>query len=57
MLAADSHNQDVHELEGEVEALKLVDLDREGLEQYKPQLLKLNNGLESPITNIIDQSK
>lgn len=46
----------MHELEGEVEALKLVDLDREGLGEYRSQLKKLD-GLESPITSIIDQSK
>ena len=37
-LAADCVTNTVFELEGEVEALKLVDLDREGLAEYKPQL-------------------
>lgn len=56
VLAADFHNNDVYELEGEVEALKLVDLDREGLAEYRSQLKKFENGYETSITSIIDQS-
>lgn len=55
ILASETQSNDVHELEGEVAALKLVDLDREGLAEYKTQLKKLD-GLESPISSIIDQS-
>ncbi len=55
VLASETQSNEVHELEGEVAALKLVDLDREGLAEYKSQLKKLDN-LESPITTIIDQS-
>lgn len=40
VLAAD-YQYNVHELEGEVQALGLVDLDREGLSEYKDQLRKL----------------
>jgi hypothetical protein len=39
-----------------VEALKLVDLDREGLAEYRSQLKKFENGYETSITSIIDQS-
>jgi Ca2+-binding EF-hand superfamily protein len=35
VLAAECVYNPVHELEGDVEALKLIDLDREGLSQYK----------------------
>ena len=45
VLAADYQYNQVHELEGEVSALRLVDLDKEGLSEYKPQLQKfiINN--------------
>lgn len=38
-LAADSPNY-VHELEGEVDALRLVDMENEGLTEYLPQVNK-----------------
>lgn len=38
VLAADYDYNPVHELEGNVEALNLVDLESEGLEMYIPQL-------------------
>jgi hypothetical protein len=37
-LAADVSDENVHELEGDLQALRLVDLDAEGLSEYKPQL-------------------
>ena len=42
-LAATHRYNPIHELEGDVEALKLVDLDREGLSEYKPYLQRLFN--------------
>ncbi len=42
-LAATHRYNPLHELEGDVEALKLVDLDREGLSEYKPYLQRLFN--------------
>ena len=42
VLAADYTYNKVHELEGEVEALRLIDLDREGLGEYKEQLERLS---------------
>ena len=38
VLAADYRYNPVHELEGDVEALRLIDLDAEGLSMYKNQL-------------------
>ena len=38
VLAADYQYNNIHELEGDVGALKLVDLDREGLSQYRAQV-------------------
>lgn len=38
VLAADYKYKGTHELEGDVEALKLVDLDQEGLAEYKTQV-------------------
>lgn len=37
-LAANHRYSQIHELEGDIEALKLVDLDREGLGEYKHYL-------------------
>ena len=48
VLAADSPNNDVHELEGEVYALNLVDMEREGLSDYIPQVRGLS-GIRSPL--------
>lgn len=44
-LAADCKQSLVHELEGQVEALRLVDLDQEGLAEYKIQLARLRTTL------------
>jgi hypothetical protein len=41
VLAADSQAQTFYELEGDVQALGLVDLDREGLSEYRAFLSKL----------------
>jgi hypothetical protein len=38
VLAADYQYNTVHELEGDLAAFKLVDLNREGLTEYRPQL-------------------
>lgn len=43
-LAADYKFNSIYELEGEVEGLKYVDLEKEGLAEYRPQLLKLGFG-------------
>jgi hypothetical protein len=37
-LAADYEHDGVHELEGDLQAFRLVDLDAEGLSEYRPQL-------------------
>lgn len=42
VLAADHKHPSAHELEGDLDALNLVDLDTEGLSQYKSQISKLN---------------
>ena len=47
VLAADYKYNQVHELEGELHALKLVDLEKEGLGQYREQLMKLGYGNSS----------
>ena len=41
VLAANSNTSRIHELEGDVFAMKLVDLDREGLSEYKSNLKNL----------------
>jgi hypothetical protein len=41
VLAADYKYNTVHELEGDVRAMQLVDLDREGLSEYRAMLAKL----------------
>lgn len=44
ILAAEEPKENqVHELYGDVDALKLIDLDNENLAEYKPQLEKLIN--------------
>ncbi len=40
-LAAEYENKSLYELEGQLEALRLIDLDREGLTEYKNQLQAL----------------
>lgn len=42
-LAADSNNQTVYELEGDLYALNLVDLEREGLIEYRHLLKQLKD--------------
>ena len=42
VLAAEYEFNPIYQLEGNVEALNLVDLVKEGLEMYRPQLEKLN---------------
>jgi hypothetical protein len=37
-LAAEYEHDGVHELEGDLQAFRLVDLDAEGLSEYRPQL-------------------
>ena len=41
VLASEMTNCNVHELEGDVEALQLIDLDHEGLSEYKQFVKKL----------------
>ncbi len=41
-MAADYTYNKVHELEGELEAFRFVDLDREGLSEYREQLERLS---------------
>ena len=45
-LAADCPSNQVHILEGAVHALKLIDLEREGLSEYKSQVERLNGANE-----------
>lgn len=55
LAAEQSNNCSVHELEGDLDALKLVDLEREGLGEYKSYLQRLisasNSGLVSRLSN------
>ena len=44
VLAADHKPKHVHELEGDVDALNLVDLEKEGLTQYKNYVRTFSNG-------------
>jgi len=43
VLAADVSQSNVHELEGDLEALSLVDLDKEGLAEYRNQLNRIGS--------------
>lgn len=43
-LAADYKYNSVYELEGEIEGLRFVDLEKEGLSEYRPQLMNLGVG-------------
>lgn len=47
VLAADYQYNNVYELEGNVDALRYVDLDREGLSEYKTQLSLLGKHLKA----------
>ena len=54
VLAADQPQNPVHELVGDVHALKLIDnLEREGLGQYRDQVLEWNNPLSSSTTTSV----
>jgi hypothetical protein len=44
-----NYSNNIYELEGNLEALKLIDLDREGLSEYRPQLEKI--GLQFSTNN------
>jgi hypothetical protein len=46
-LAANHRYSQMHELEGDIEALRLIDLDREGLGEYKPYLEQYFKATES----------
>lgn len=41
VLAADYQYNQVHELEGDLHAMRLIDLEREGLSEYRTQLQRL----------------
>ena len=65
ILAADYQYNSVYELEGDVQALRLIDLDREGLSEYKNivQRLGITDGSSSvgaiaaaPSVNVVDNS-
>lgn len=51
VLAADFNYNPTHELVGQLEALKLVDLEKERLEEYLPQLQRL--GITSNTDNVM----
>lgn len=67
VLASDTAYNPVHELEGDIDALKLVDLDREGLSEYKSVLNSSRTNLphsnqnlqqiSSPPTSTFQQSQ
>lgn len=48
VLAADYQYNQVHELEGDLQALRLVDLEREGLTEYRSQLQRLGINYVGP---------
>ena len=52
VLAANYRYNTLHELEGDVQALRLIDLDREGLAEYRSYLarLGLTDGIASPVS-------
>lgn len=43
ILASDTKNSSVYELEGDIQALSLIDLDQEGLSEYKNLLQRFND--------------
>ncbi len=49
-------NNKVHELTGDLEALELVDLDKEGLSEYKEQVIKLGFVKEKPKDIVVFKS-
>lgn len=63
VLAADYQYNQVHELEGDLHAMRLVDLEREGLAEYRPQLQRLGinylgpSGVASELNALASQSQ
>ena len=55
VLAADYKSSGIHELEGDLHALKLIDLDREGLGEYRQYLARLGV-LENAAFQVIQAS-
>lgn len=49
ILAADHQYNSIYELEGDVQALRLIDLDREGLSEYRQLVNRLNADQSVPI--------
>ena len=56
ILAADYKPSSVPELEGDLHALNLIDLEKEGLAEYRSQLLRLSNSSQSRNSNVYDNS-
>lgn len=59
ILAADQQYNTFYELEGDVQALRLVDLDREGLAEYRQFVSRLGTGAPPPLqtsTHSIEQT-
>jgi hypothetical protein len=55
VLAADFKQKNIHELEGDIDALGLIDLDHEGLSEYK-QLFKSKTAIDDIIPNTIQRN-
>lgn len=51
VLASEQQSNNVYELEGDVQALRLVDLDREGLGEYKQFVSRLNTSSQQQISS------
>lgn len=51
VLASEQQFNNVYELEGDVQALRLVDLDREGLGEYKQFVSRLNTNSQQQISS------
>lgn len=49
LLACECPTNGAYELEGDIEALKYIDLDREGLTEYK-SLVAFDNSYDNPIS-------
>lgn len=57
VLAADYQYNSVYELEGDVQALRLVDLDREGLSEYRQLVHRLaltGDAQREPVLHVTD---
>ena len=52
VLAADHKPSSVPELEGDLHALNLIDLDKEGLSEYRSQLLRASNYIPGQNNNV-----